>query len=53
MHDGEIAGRDVADPLGLQDNRNTGGEVGLPNDQLPAAADLDDDALLGQLGLRP
>jgi hypothetical protein len=53
VHDGEIAGRDVADPFRLQDDRDAGREVRLADDQLAAATDLDDDSLLGQLGLKP
>jgi hypothetical protein len=53
VHDGEIPRRNVPDSFRVENHRHTGGEVRLADDQLPAATDLDDDALLGQLGLKP
>jgi hypothetical protein len=53
LHDGEIARRDIPDSLRVENQRHTGREVRLADDQLAAATDLDDDALLGQLRLKP
>ena len=42
--DREVAGLEVADPLRLEHDRHAGREVRLADDELAAAADLDDDA---------
>jgi hypothetical protein len=41
--DGEVAGPDVAEPLVVEDERDSRREVGLPDDELAAPGDLDDD----------
>jgi hypothetical protein len=49
-HDGEVAAFEVAGALLVEHDRNARGEVRLADEQLAAAADLDDDAVrLGQL----
>jgi hypothetical protein len=41
-HDGEVAGRHVADALRLEDDGNAGREIRIADDQPPAAANFDD-----------
>ena len=51
-NDGEIAGLDVSDSLGVEDERNARREVRLAGDELPAPADLDDDGVCQTLRKR-
>jgi hypothetical protein len=42
-HDGEVAGREVAEAFRLEHDGNTRREVGLSDDEPPAAADFNDE----------
>jgi hypothetical protein len=44
-NDGEIAGLDMTDPFGVEDQRYARCEVRLADDKLAATADLDDDGV--------